>query len=122
MQREVAGAVLAVKVSSPVVGGEDVVVGQERWEELKRLKAGGMTVSGISRATGLDRKTVRRCLRQVRWQAYRRAVRRGSLLTPYREWLKGPAPEVGYSARLLYQELVARNAYLAALHGRTKQS
>ena len=36
MQREVAGAVLAVKVSSPVVGEEDVVVGQERWEELKR--------------------------------------------------------------------------------------
>lgn len=70
---------VGVKVSSPVVGEEDGVVGQERWEELKRLKAGGMTVSGISRATGLDRKTVRRCLRQVRWQAYRGAPRRESL-------------------------------------------
>lgn len=111
MQRELAGAVLAVKVSSPVVGEEDVVVGEERWEELKRLKAGGMTVSGISRATGLDRKTVRRCLRQVRWQAYRRAVRRGSLLVPHRDWLKGRAPEVGYSARILYQELVAQRGF-----------
>ena len=75
MQQEMEGAVAAVKVSSPVVGEEEVVVGQERWEELHRLKAGGMTVSGISRATGLDRKTVRRCLRQVRWQVYRRAAR-----------------------------------------------
>jgi transposase len=111
MQREVAGAVLAVKVSSPGVGEEDVVVGEERWEELKRLKAGGMTVSGIARATGLDRKTVRRCLRQVRWQAYRRAARRESLLAPHREWLKGRAPEVGYSARILYQELCAQRGF-----------
>ena len=108
MQREVAGLVLAVKVSSPMVGGEDVVVGQERWEELRRLKACGMTVSWISRATGLDRKTVRRCLRQVRWQAYRRAARRERLLAPHREWLKARAPEVGYSARILYQELIAQ--------------
>jgi DNA invertase Pin-like site-specific DNA recombinase len=69
MEQEMEGAVSAVKVSSPEVGGEDVVVAEERWQELQRLKAGGMTVSGISRATGLDRKTVRRCLRQVRWQA-----------------------------------------------------
>jgi len=111
MEQEMEGAVLAVKVSSPVVGEEDVVVGQERWEELQRLKAGGMTLSGISRATGLDRKTVRRCLRQVRWQAYRRAARRESLLAPHREWLKERAPEVGYSARILYQELCASRGF-----------
>jgi transposase len=111
MEQEMEGAVLAVKVSSPVVGEEDVVVGQERWEELQRLKAGGMTVSGISRATGLDRKTVRGCLRQVRWQAYRRAARRETLLAPHREWLAARAPEVGYSARILYQELVAQRDF-----------
>ena len=87
------------------------MVGQERWEELRRLKAGGMTVSGIARATGLDRKTVRRCLRQVRWQAYRRAARRETLLSPHREWLEARAPEVGYSARILYQELVAQRGF-----------
>ena len=54
----------AVRVSLPGVGGEEPVVGQERWEEMHRLKAAGMTVSGVARATGLDRKTVRRCLRQ----------------------------------------------------------
>ena len=57
---------LPVNVPPPGVGGEEPVVGKERWEELQRLKGAGMTVSGIARATGLDRKTVRRCLRQVR--------------------------------------------------------
>ena len=47
MEQEVAGAVSVVKVSSPVVGEEDVVVGQERWEDLQRLKAGGMAVWGF---------------------------------------------------------------------------
>lgn len=111
MEQSVEGAVSAVKVSSPGVGEEDVVVGEERWQELQRLKAGGMTTSGISRATGLDRKTVRRCLRQVRWQAYQRAARRETLLAPHREWLQARAPEVGYSARILYQELVAQRGF-----------
>jgi len=105
------GAVLAVKVSSPMVGEEDVVVGQERWEEMRRLKAAGMTVSGIARATGLDRKTVRRCLRQVRWQAYRRPARREALLAAHRAWLVERAAQVGYSARILYQELCAQRGF-----------
>jgi transposase len=111
MQKEIELEVSAVSVASPGLGGEDVVVGQERWEELRRLKAEGMTVSGIARATGLDRKTVRRCLRRVRWQAYRRAARREGLLAPHREWLIGRAPEVGYSARILYQELRAQRGF-----------
>jgi transposase len=100
-----------VRVSSPGVGGEDPVVGQERWEELHRLKAAGMTVSGVARATGLDRKTVRRCLRQVRWQAYRRPGRRGGLLDAHQAWLEARAAQVGYSARILYQELCAQRGF-----------
>ena len=111
MQKEIESEVSAVSVASPGLGEEDVVVGQERWEELHRLKASGMTVSGIARVTGLDRKTVRRCVRQVRWQAYRRSARRESLLAPHREWLKQRAPEVGYSARILFQELVAQRSF-----------
>jgi transposase len=100
-----------VSVSPPGVGGEEPVVGEERWEEMHRLKATGMTVSGIARATGLDRKTVRRCLRQVRWQAYRRPARREVLLDPHRAWLAERAAQVGYSARILYQELCARRGF-----------
>ena len=36
-----------VSVSPPGVGGEEPVVGEERWEEMHRLKATGMTVSGV---------------------------------------------------------------------------
>jgi transposase len=101
-----------VTVAAPEVGmAEGLVVGQERWEEMHRLKAAGMTLSGIARATGLDRKTVRRCLRQVRWQAYRRQARREGLLDAHREWIAGRAAEVGYSARILYQELRSARGY-----------
>jgi transposase len=105
------GAVSAVKVSRPVLGGEDVVVAEERWQELQRMKAGGMTVLGISRTTGFDRKTARRCLWQVRWQAYRRAAQGETLLAAHRQWLQARAPEVGYSARILYQELCASRGF-----------
>jgi transposase len=87
------------------------VVGKERWEELHRLKAAGLTVSGIARATALDRKTVRRCLRQLRWQAYRRAAGRESLIAPHRAWLVERAAQVGYSARILYQELCLQRGF-----------
>ncbi|MBI3043998.1 MAG: IS21 family transposase [Betaproteobacteria bacterium] len=87
------------------------MVAQERWEEMHRLKAAGMTVAGIGRATGLDRKTVRRCLRQVRWQAYRRPARRELLLAPHRTWLVERAAQVGYSARILHQELCAQRGF-----------
>jgi len=100
-----------VRVSSPGVGGEEPVVAQERWEEMHRLKAAGMTVSGVARATGLDRKTVRRCLRQVRWQAYRRPAKREALLAPHRGWLLERAAQVGYSARILYQELCSERGF-----------
>jgi transposase len=111
MEKELEGEVRAVSVASSGLGEEDVVVAEERWQELHRLKTAGMTVSGIARTTGLDRKTVRRCLRQVSWQAYRRAARRESLLAPHREWLMERAAEVGYSARILYQELCASRGF-----------
>ena len=54
---------------------------------------------------------MRRCLRQVRWQAYRRPARREALLDPHRAWLAERAAQVGYSARILYQELCARRGF-----------
>ena len=100
-----------VSVAPPGVGGEELVVGKERWEELQRLKAAGMTVSGIARATGLDRKTVRGCLRQALWQPYRRATERKSLIAPHEAWLFERAAQVDYSARILYQELRAQRGF-----------
>ena len=96
----------AATVAAPEAGAEDAVIGQERWEWIRQQRSAGVTVSQIARESGLDRKTVRRCLRQRQWQPYRRpAVADTVLLAAHRAWLVQRAPEVNYSARILWQEL-----------------
>ena len=99
------------KVAASQEGAEELVVGKERWEGIERLRAAGMTVSEIARATDLDRKTVRRCLRQREWQPYRRAPAGQTLLTAHLAWLKERAAQVNYSAQILFQELRAARGY-----------
>jgi IS30 family transposase len=54
-----------------VSASEERMVGQERWEEIRRLHhEQRWNVSQIARSLELDRKTVRRCLRQGAWQPY----------------------------------------------------
>jgi hypothetical protein len=89
---------------------EDGMVHEERWQEIHRLAAAQVTVSEIARTLALDRKTVRRCLRQRAWQPYRRAVTE-TLLTRHRAWLMERAPLVEYSARILWQELRQQHGY-----------
>jgi len=71
----------------------------------------GMNVAAIARATELDRKTVRRCLRQTEWRPYRRAPAGETLLSAHLGWLAERAPAVNYSARILFQELRASRGY-----------
>ena len=59
----------------------------------------------MPRELDLDRKTVRRCLRQSAWRPYRRAAREDTLLAPHAAYLRQRAVEVGYSAQVLFQEL-----------------
>ena len=98
-------------VPAPQEGAEELVVGKERWEGIQRLRAVGMTVSEIARTTDLDRKTVRRCLRQREWTPYRRAPAGETLLTAHLPWLKERAPQVNCSAQILFQELHASRGY-----------
>jgi len=85
---------------------EAEMVGKERWEEIRRLRfERQFGLSQIARELGLDRKTVRRCLRQSTWRPYQRAAVGETLLTTHEEFLLRRAPEVQYSARILYQEL-----------------
>lgn len=102
----------AATVPVPEVGAEEPVIGQERWEEIRRMRADGQAVSQIARTTGLDRKTVRRCLRQSAWRPYRRAPRVERLLAAHMGWLTERAPQVGYSAQILFQELRASRGYV----------
>ena len=86
--------------------GEDTMVGRERWEEIRRVgNAERLSVSELARRFDLDRKTVRRCLRQETWQPYQRPARTDTLLAEHATFLETRASAVQYSARILYQEL-----------------
>ena len=92
--------------------GEVCMVDQERWAEIRRLREGEqVSLSEIARRLDLDRKTVRRSLRQTVWQPYRRAVVAETMLTSHADFVRARAPQVQYSARILYQELRASRAY-----------
>jgi transposase len=89
--------------------GEVPMVRQERWEEIRRLRVEeGVPVTELARRFELDRKTVRRCLRDTAWRPYQRPARAAPLLAPHTEYLGERAPQVGYSAQILYQELRQR--------------
>ena len=87
------------------------VVSKERWEELGRMRSAGQSVSQIARVTGLDRKTVRSCLRKAQWAPYRRAAASQRLLSRHQAWLAERAAQVHYSAQILFQELRASRGY-----------
>ena len=88
--------------------GEVEMVGRERWEEIHRRASSGASIRAIAGALDLDRKTVRRCLRQTAWTPYERAARSDTLLTTHAEYLRRRAADVGYSAQVLFQELRRR--------------
>ena len=100
-----------VMVPVPELGTEEPVIGKERWEEIRRMRADGQTVSQIARLTGLDRKTVRSCLGSSEWTPYRRASVLETLLSAHMGWLTERAPQVHFSARILFQELRASRGY-----------
>jgi transposase len=89
---------------------EALVLGQKQWESVHERRARGQSISAIARELDLDRKTVRSCLQQASWEPYRRADA-GSLLDAHREWLAERAPEVNYSARILWQELRTQRGF-----------
>jgi hypothetical protein len=85
------------------------MVRRERWEELRRLAVEeGVPIAELARRFGLDRKTVRRCVREPGWRPYQRPARAGLLLVPHAAYLRQRAPQVGYSAQILFQELHQR--------------
>jgi transposase len=92
--------------------GEVPMVGEERWQEIHRLfyKA-HVPIMEIARRLELDRKTVRRCLRQSRWKPYSRPARPDTLLVDHADYLRRRAPEVHYSARFLFQEFRLLRGY-----------
>jgi hypothetical protein len=86
--------------------GEGPMVREDCWREVHRLfDREHRSKREIALMLGLDRKTVRRLLRAEAWHPYARAAVAATLLTPYAEQVQARAPEVGYSARIVFQEL-----------------
>jgi transposase len=100
----------AATVPEGLAGAEVVVVAEQQWRAIRDRHAAGMSLSGIARELELDRKTVRRALRRS-WSPYRRSAPAPTLLDAHRQWLEDRAPQVHYSARVLYQELKAERGY-----------
>lgn len=91
---------------------EGCMIGRERWDEIRRMYyEERLRISRIARTLDLDRKTVRRCVRQREWQPYRRTKSEPTLLSPHEAYLRERAPRVCYSARILYQELAKERGY-----------
>lgn len=89
---------------------EEPVLGQQQWQSVHERRSRGHSVSAIARDLDLDRKTVRTCLQQASWRPYQRAAA-ASLIDAHREWLAERAPQVNYSARILWQELCAQRGF-----------
>ena len=68
--------------------GEVEMVGQDRWEEIHRRAGAGASIRAIARELDVDRKTVRRCLRQTEWKPYQRAARADTLLATHAAYLR----------------------------------
>ncbi|MGH2611080.1 MAG: IS21 family transposase [Tepidiformaceae bacterium] len=69
------------------------------------------TGAQIARLTELDRKTVRSALARSEWAPYRRTSLVETLLSAHASWLAERAPQVHYSARILFQELRSGRGY-----------
>lgn len=102
-------ATMSPQGSSP---GEVGMVRRGVWEEIRRRhQQEGVGIRQLARDFDLDRNTIRGVLRQESWVPYERAGRADTLLAPHEEFLRSRASDVDYSARILYQELVAQRGY-----------
>jgi transposase len=92
--------------------GEGRMVREDCWREVHRLfHRERRSKSEIARQLQLDRKTVRGILDETAWQPYARAERVDTLLAAHASFLDARAPQVQYSARILYQELRQGRGY-----------
>lgn len=60
---------------------EVALINQSMWQAVHERSQAGATVSAIARELDIDRKTVRRCLKQAEWTPYARTVNPSSTPT-----------------------------------------
>jgi transposase len=112
MSQEVEGRKSGTMSSQVEQPGEHGMVSKERWETIRRLLVEErVSVSEIARRMDLDRKTVRRWVRQEQWKSYARATRTDTLLADHEQFVRERAPQVNYSARIVFQELKHQHGF-----------
>ena len=113
-ERMLSEVATAASQTAPEVtfSGEGQMVREEAWREVhRRFHVERQAKAEIARRLDLDRKTVHTILQQAAWQPYRRAERTDTLLAAHATYLRGRAPMVQYSARILFQELRREREY-----------
>jgi transposase len=109
VENQVKSGTMSSQVEQP---GEHGMVSKERWETIRRLLVEErVSVSEIARRMDLDRKTVRRWVRQEQWKSYARATRTDTLLADHEQFVRERAPQVNYSARIVFQELKHQHGF-----------
>ena len=105
------------RIGPAVTPHEEVaMVRQERWDEIRRLGlVERVAIAELARRFELDRKTVRRCLRDAGWHPYRRAALSETVLTTFAEYLHARHPRSTSQRRSS-----SRSCASAATRGATK--
>jgi transposase len=75
------------------------------WTEIHARARRGEATQKMARELGIDRKTVRRLLAQVRPATYQRLVTRPPLVAPYLAYIQRQVVEVDDHASRIFQEL-----------------
>ena len=76
----------------------------EDWHMFKKWKEQGMSISEISRSTGVSRKTVRKHLAMDKPNKYSRKGRQ-SVIAPYTDYVRGRIDTHNLSAVKIYEEV-----------------
>ena len=100
MEKELRSGMLS---AAPEGATEEALISESMCGAVQALRERGVSKKGIARELGLDIKTVRKWCRR-NWSAQKRSGR-GRLLTPWEEFLRARAPEVGFNAVVLHREL-----------------
>jgi transposase len=83
----------------------------EQWAEIRRMHfVEGLSIKGIARRTGRDRKTIRKAIRGAEPPGYRRAPA-GSKLDPHREQVARLVREVDGISNTRIRELISEAGY-----------
>jgi transposase len=87
------------------------LIAVEQWAEIRRMHfVEGLSIKGIARKTGRDRKTIRKAIRGAEPPEYRRASA-GSKLDPYREQIARLLREVEGINNTRIRELISEAGY-----------